>query len=104
LAGGLEVSISVLVTAEIIARSYYAALRDATQSVILRRLCDQILNDELRHVEFQADQLAKLRSERSWFGRVATMGLQRFLYFGTVLVVWLFHRRAIRSRGLSFGA
>lgn len=97
---GLEVSIAVLITAEIIAQVYYAVLREATQSVILRRLCDQILRDEVRHVQFQADQLRKLSAGRSWFGRTMTMALQRFLFLGTVMVVWLFHRRAIGRGGL----
>ncbi|HEU0069568.1 MAG TPA: ferritin-like domain-containing protein [Nitrospiraceae bacterium] len=102
--GGLEISIAVLITAEIIAKVYYAVLREATQSAILRRLCDQILRDELKHVQFQAEQLARLRARRGWFARAATMGLQRFLYLGTTLVVWLFHRRAIRRGGLSLWA
>lgn len=103
LCGGLEVSIRVLITAEIIAQVYYAVLREATQSVILRRLCDQILGDEEQHVAFQSQQLRKLCAGRHWLGRAVTHGLQRFLYFGTVLVVWLFHRRAIRRGGLSIG-
>jgi rubrerythrin len=98
---GLEISIAVLITAEIIAKIYYAVLREATESKILRRLCDQILSDERRHVEFQAEQLAKLRAGRGWLGRKLTMGLQRFLFFGTVIVVWLLHRRVIRRGGLS---
>jgi hypothetical protein len=101
LVGGLEVSIGVLITAEMIAKVYYAVVRDATQSIVLRRLCEQILHDELRHVQFQADQLGMLRAERSWVGMAATMSLQRFLYLGTVLVVWFAHRRAIRRGGLS---
>ncbi len=99
LLGGLEVSIGVLITAEMIAKVYYAVVRDATQSIVLRRLCEQILRDELRHVQFQAEQLRKLRADRSWLGLTATMNLQRFLYLGTVLVVWLTHRRAIRRGG-----
>ena len=102
LVGGLEMSIAVLITAEIIAKVYYAALQEATGSAVLRRLCDQILADEVRHVEFQAEQLGKLRLGRPQPFWLATMGLQRFLYFGTVVVVWLFHRRAIRRGGLSF--
>lgn len=100
--GGLEISIAVLVTAEIIAKVYYAVLREATQSAILRRLCDQILSDELRHVQFQTGQLAKLRASRNRLGMFWTMGLQRLLYFGTVLVVWLFHRKAFRRGGHAF--
>jgi hypothetical protein len=103
-ARGLEVSIAVLITAEIIAKVYYAALQQATQSAVLQRLCDQILWDETRHVQFQAEQLARLRSGRPLPVRLATMGLQRFLYLGTLIVVWLFHQRAIRRGGLSFAS
>src|SRR5688572_4415129 len=42
LLGNLEISISVLITAEIIAEVYYAALRDATNSLVLKALCKQI--------------------------------------------------------------
>jgi len=91
--GGLEISIAVLITAEIIAKVYYAALREATKSKILIGLCDQILRDEVKHVQFQSEQLSKLRSNRNCFGLIWTMGLQRFLFLGTVFVVWLFHRK-----------
>jgi hypothetical protein len=100
--GGLEISIAVLITAEIIAEIYYAALRDATKSTILRRLCDQILSDEVRHVQFQSEQLARLRSGRNWIGLTCTIAMQRFLFLGTIGYVWLSHRRAIRRGGMSF--
>lgn len=61
---GLDLSITVLVTAEVIAKVYYDALRDATASPVLRRLCDQICADELAHVEFQTERLAILRRRR----------------------------------------
>lgn len=101
LAGALEVSIGVLVTAEIIAKAYYGVLRRATRSTILVRFCDQILRDELRHVQFHADRLRRLRARRSRPGLAATMGAQRFLYLGTVCVVWWNHRHAIRRGGWS---
>jgi rubrerythrin len=98
--GGLEISIAVLITAEIIAEVYYAVLREATQSLILRRLCDQILRDERQHVRFQAEQLARLRRVRRPLALRLTMAVQRFLYVGTTIVVWFFHRNAIRRGGL----
>jgi hypothetical protein len=98
----LEVSVGVLVTAEIIAKVYYRALRDATGSAVLRRLCDQILQDEMRHVEFQTDQLSRLRSGRGPSLMMVTMALQRFLFWGTVLVVWAFHRPVIAAGGMGF--
>jgi hypothetical protein len=99
--GGLETSTTVLVMAEIIALVYYAALREATGSAVLRRLCEQILRDEVKHIEFQGGQLARLRRGRHPLLLACTHGLQRFLYGGTVLVVWLFHGRALRRGGLN---
>src|SRR5262249_5205482 len=61
---GLDVCLSVLVTAEIIAKVYYAAVRAATQSAVLRRVCEQLLKDEVRHVRFQCERLAILRRHR----------------------------------------
>ncbi len=100
--GGLEISIGVLITAEIIAKVYYAALQQATNSAVLHTLCDQILRDELKHVEFQAEQLGKLRCRRKRPLQWITMGTQRFLYCGTCIVVWRFHSRAFRKGGFNF--
>lgn len=100
--GGLEISIAVLITAEIIAKVYYAALQQATNSVVLHTLCAQILRDELKHVEFQAEQLGKLRCRRSQPFQWITMGMQRFLYWGTCIVVWRFHKNVFRKGGFNF--
>jgi hypothetical protein len=99
---GLEISIAVLVTAEIIAKVYYVALRDATNSVVLRVLCDLILRDEVKHVEFQIERLGQLRVRRSWILLHVTMALQRFLFWGTCIVVWIFHDKVFRKSGYSF--
>jgi rubrerythrin len=97
----LEISIAVLVTAEIIAKVYYAALQQATRSVVLRRLCDQILSDERGHVEFQSEQLRRLRAGRSPALMAVTLAAQRLLFAGTVLVVAATHRPVIRRGGLT---
>jgi len=101
LVASLEVSIGVLITAELIAKVYYAALRAATQSAVLRRLCDQILQDEDAHVRFQSAQLRRLRAGRSAAALAVTIGAQRVLYFGTVLVVGVLHRRVIHRGRMS---
>lgn len=102
--GNLEISIAVLITAELIARVYYAALREATASAVLRRVCDQILSDELRHVQFQAEQLARLQAGRFQLGLGLTALAQRALLAGTILVVWPRHRGVLIRGGLTFGA
>jgi hypothetical protein len=99
---GLELSISVLVTAEIIAKVYYAAVQQATGSRILRRLCEQILRDEEAHVPFQGEQIARLRAGRRPLASAGTMLLQQFLFCGAVVVVWQRHRSVMQRAGSRF--
>jgi hypothetical protein len=100
--GTLEISIAVLITAELMAQVYYEALRAATRSTILQRLCEQILRDEERHVEFQAERLGILRAKRGAVPYLATLALQRLLLAGTCGVVWIVHRQAFRHGGFGF--
>ncbi|HEY2378108.1 MAG TPA: ferritin-like domain-containing protein [Gemmatimonadaceae bacterium] len=101
--GTLEISIGVLITAELMAQVYYDALRQATRSQILQRLCEQILSDEARHVEFQAERLGILRAHRGSRLYMMTMAFQRILFWATSFVVWLAHRRVFDRGGLGFG-
>ena len=99
---GLETTVCVLLTAELIAQVYYAALRDATQSPTLRALCGRILRDEAAHVRFQAERIAMLRAghapSRVWLAQAG----QRALFAGAVLVVWWGHRSALTRGGFPF--
>ena len=99
---GLNVCITVLITAEIIAAIYYRALGQATSSPVLRAICGQILIDEAHHLQFQAGTLAKERSIwnplKRWFYRQ----LHRLFMFATILIVAKEHGRVYRAGGLSF--
>jgi hypothetical protein len=99
--GSLEISISVLVTAEIIAKIYYPALSAATESIVLREICKQIHREEIAHVEFQTEQLARIRAGRPAYAICATRFLHRLLFYPTLMVVGLSHRMALRRGGLS---
>ena len=100
----LEISIAVLVTAEIFAQVYYAALQRATGSTVLQRLCERILLDEERHVQFQTWQLSRMRGRRLGAARLLALVLQRVLFMGTCLVVWSGHRPALRAGGHTFAS
>jgi hypothetical protein len=99
---GLEVSICVLVTAEIIAQCYYPALKKATADPALIGLCDQIISDEESHVAFQTERIASLRSSASPLRRRISELLQRILFTGTVAVVWVQHHPVFARAGLSY--
>ena len=98
----LELSIMVLLTAEIVAQVYYVALRDSTNSTILRSICEQILRDEAEHVRFQCERLAIMARTYNCARLVARYGFQRFFMLATLPIVWASHRHAYRAGGFSF--
>ncbi len=95
----LEMSVVVLLTAEVIAVTYYKALQDATQSPTLRTICTQILRDEIKHLEFQSETLAKIRRGRGALAQAITRLLQRVLFTGTLVIVWHEHGTVYRAGG-----
>lgn len=101
---GLEMSICVLVTAEIIAQSYYPALRQATNDPVLKRLCDQIIEDEEAHVAFQTERIASLRKSAFCVRRKLSELMQRFLFSGTLVVVWIQHGSVFIRAGFTFSS
>ncbi len=99
---GLELSIIVLITAEIIAKVYYKALKNSTNSRILRELCDQILLDEEKHVEFQSETLHKLGKARSKTVNDCIGLFHRGLLEGTLFIVWHQHKSVFKAGGYIF--
>lgn len=78
----MEVWATVVVIIEVHAMPYYAAIRRATGSEVLRRICEQILRDEVPHVRFQCERLAIIHRRRWRVFRWLTAGAQRVLFVG----------------------
>jgi len=96
---GLEMSITVLLTAETIAAVYYKALGRATSSVDLQRICADILRDEEMHINFQSYTINLLQRDRSWLHRKCLRYAHQFLMAGTIAVVYVGHGRVLRAGG-----
>ena len=96
---GLELSLRVLVSAEIIAIPYYRALGAATRSPLLRAICARILQDEAVHLRFQASSLSRLSASRPFFADRVVSGMHRLFLLITCLVVWFEHGRVFRASG-----
>jgi hypothetical protein len=96
---GLELCLKVLVTAEILAKPYYAALRDATHSPLLRSICQRILEDESAHLRFQAFANRQSQEPRPAFLNLLIKILHAAFLLGTAAVVWVEHRRVFQSAG-----
>ena len=85
---GIECEVIVLVTAEMIALSYYDALADATDSVLLKDICTQMLHDELMHIVLQSDTLNRISSGRAKFFNTISRTIRKILMSVTSSVVW----------------
>ena len=102
-AGGIQNTVSILLVAEIIAKVYYRALHDATESDLLRKICLQILRDEEEHIRFQCDLLKIFHGRRSWISNFVAGNFQLLLMTGTTLIVWWYHKNVLKRGGYYFG-
>ncbi len=98
---GLELSLRVLVSAEIIAVPYYQALGAATQSPLLQAISARILHDEAAQLRFQASMLSRLTASRTLFADRIVSALQRLFLVATCYVVWFNHRSVFHAAGYS---
>lgn len=94
--GGLQCEITVLVTAEMIALTYYDALSRCTDSPVLKSICNQMLHDELPHIMFQSYTLSHFKNHFPY-------RLLRILFMEiTLLFVWCAFHSVYQSGGYSF--
>lgn len=98
----MEIWVTVVIMVETLALIYYRAVRDATGSKVLRRICDRILRDEVHHIRFQYERLAILLRRRPRWLLQATLRLHRVLFAGIALAVWAGHGRALIAGGFDF--
>lgn len=90
-AGGFQGEIIVLVTAEIIALSYYRALAARTDSPALKAICSQMLHDELPHIVFQSYNLSFFASDYT--------ELRRLIMDGATMAEWTAHQNVYKAGG-----
>jgi hypothetical protein len=99
---GLELCLKVLVTAEVLARPYYAALRDATGSPLLRSICQRIFEEEGAHLRFQAFALSRFQNRHRRLARTLIKTSHVILLASTAGLVWAQHRAVFKSAGRTF--
>ncbi len=92
---GLETSVAVLLTAEIISAVFYKALMKATTSTSLRKICIQILKDEEMHLQFQSFALGNLYAGNNAIEKMMLRVFKNILMKGTIAVVWITQRKVL---------
>lgn len=96
---GFELCLRILATAEVIAVPYYTALGRATGSTLLAALCHRILEDEARHLDFQASNFALFNEGRAAAVNGAILRVHAAFALCTAIVVWFAHRRLLTRGG-----
>ena len=99
---GYELSISVLITAEIVALVYYKALRNCTKSTTLQLICEKIYRDELAHVQYESELLNAIRRHYNLVQRLLIQYAHQLLFLGTVTAVFFEHRPVLMHGGYPF--
>lgn len=98
----LQCSVIVLVTAEMIALSYYTALAKVTSSKVMPIICKQMLNDELKHVVFQSFTLHKLSKQNTSLRNRMIRFFRSILMWGTLHVVWMQYHTILKAGGYTY--
>ena len=98
---GVTFEIQVLVIAELVGTGYYRILRRYSTDPVLAHVCDLLLRDEARHIEFHRERFAA--DQRAWLPleRAAWAAQFQALFLGAATVAWVDHRRALRAVGSS---
>ncbi len=99
---GFELSVTVLITAEIISLVYYKALSASTNSRQLQAICGKILSDETGHVEYESELLKFIRDTKPKLHKRVVEILHGILFSGTVIVVYHGHRKVLIAGGYDF--
>jgi len=91
---------SIVVLVESLAEIYFAAVRRLTTCPRLKSECELILQDEVKHIQFQCEHLAMTRRKLPWLVRWLLNGLELGFYAFVCAAVWLAHGRLLEAAGV----
>jgi hypothetical protein len=98
---GVRFELTVLVLTEIVSTVYYRLLHRHGADVALRSMCRLILRDEIGHVAFHRDRLARAaRTGHSAYGKLWAIRF-RLLGFAAATMLWVNHAPGLRALGAS---
>ena len=96
---GLQCSIIMLVTGEIIALSYYHTLSKITTSKALPVICKQMLQDELMHIVLQSDTLYRFTLKNGRIKNILILIFRNVGMFIAVLIAWGHFKKIFKKGG-----
>lgn len=93
----LRCSLNVLLTAEIIAITYYSCLKKSTNSKELKRVCDKMLSDETVHLQFQAYNNSVLNTNN----KKGSRRIRRIFLSGSATVLYCSQKKFFKHNNIN---
>ena len=93
----MEMWTLAVVTVESAAQIFYQSLKDATNCVLLKEICTDILIDEAPHIQFQQQRLATVFKAKKPIAKTISLYCYRFFFLATSLVVWIAHKKLFKA-------
>lgn len=98
-----ELSITILITAEVLSLICYSALFHNTNSKLLKSICEKVIKDEIKHMNYKSELLNHIRREKKLPLRYLICFIHQVFFFGSMLVVYFSHFKLFSVGGYSFG-
>jgi hypothetical protein len=96
---GLNFELQVLVIAELVGTAYYRLLHARARDSVLEQVCDRILPDEARHIDFHADWLGDLQCRLLPLEQAAWSVQFQILFAVAAQIAWFDHQRCLVATG-----
>lgn len=93
-------TISVIIV-ESAAQLFYKALHDATECLLLKSICRDILMDEAHHIQFQNERLYILFQHKYFYVKALSLLFYGILFFAVIHAVWFGHKKAFMAGNIS---
>ena len=97
----MELWTITVIIVESAAQIFYAALRDATQCMLLKSICSDILIDEAHHIKFQNERMFMIFREKSFYSKAISLLFYSILFFMTIHAIWFAHKKAFLAGNIS---
>jgi hypothetical protein len=91
-----------VITVENAAQIFYQSLKDATDCILLKEICSDILIDEAPHIKFQQERLTIIFKTKKPADKLLSFYFYKVFYFATALMVWMAHKRLFKAGGNNF--
>lgn len=98
----MELWTIAVITVESAAQIFYQALKDATNCILLKQICTDILIDEAAHITFQKERLYIIFNNKNSISKFFAYHAYSIFFICTSLVVWFAHQTLFKAGKLNF--